>query len=754
MVARTPKSRPSLGGVFGQAVSPPGTGTATVPTTPSRGLAPPVKKTPDTSRRVSSSSLALREQIAKAKAARKPETTEEVVEQSPKAKAAASSNALREQIAKAREAARRAKAESERTSTPPRDAIVPSPDEIATFDFGLDDPFNQRAKGSKSLLRKRIDGARADGRLNIAAMDLKEIPEDVLQMYKYDPKDTSVAWGEVVDMSSIMAADNELEFLPEAMFPDIDPQEAVEMDEGGPQFGGVQSIDVHGNALLNLPLGLRRLSLLTKLNLSRNKLTLDVFEIISQITPLRELKLAENDLHGDLPSSLGKLTALEILELQDNKLTTLPEDTKLLTALRSLNVSNNQMQKIPAELFETGLISLIAAHNRLDGVFFAAGSVPHLQDLNISNNAVQSLCPGETVEMPALKYLNIATNRFDSLPIMESWVNLHTLLVAENKLTTLPDSIYGLPVHTIDLTANDLVQLDARLSKLPLKHLTVAANPLRERKFLTMPVEDIQRDLAAKLQPDEPINEDDAEDVPGLDASVSAELEPKGWQVTPSGTLDLTSKGLANVLDETKLDAVADNVRQLYLQQNGFESIPTILSRVPMLTILDISKNNIETVFTAPVELLKLRELRLAGNKMTDLSSLTTRLTAPNLQTLDVSANRLLGSLPCLRESFPELISLIASDNSICEVSAEALTGLKIVNLSNNDIERLEPHIGLLSNTLTSLNVEGNKFRVPNYQVLQKGTESVLTWLRDKIPRESWKSDATEFFDADDGGTF
>jgi hypothetical protein len=77
------------------------------------------------------------------------------------------------------------------------------------------------------------------------------------------------------------------------------------------------------------------------------------------------------------------------------------------------------------------------------------------------------------------------------------------------------------------------------------------------------------------------------------------------------------------------------------------------------------------------------------------------------------------------------------------------------VNLANNDIERLEPQIGTLADTLTSLNVEGNKFRVPSYHVLQKGTESVLAWLRDRIPRESWKSDGTVFFDADDGdGTF
>lgn len=183
-------------------------------------------------------------------------------------KTGSSSNALREQIARAKEAARRAKGEPLRTSTPPRDAIIPDPAEIASFDFGLDnDPFNQRGRSSKSGLRRRIDGARVDGRLNIAAMGLTEIPDDVLTMYKYDPTDTTVAWGEVVDLSVIIAADNELASLPEAMFPDVEVEDMIDSDEAGPQFGGVQSIDLHGNFLRELPTGLKRLTQLSRLNL-------------------------------------------------------------------------------------------------------------------------------------------------------------------------------------------------------------------------------------------------------------------------------------------------------------------------------------------------------------------------------------------------------------------------------------------------------------------------------------------------------
>lgn len=264
MVARTPKPRGSLSGLFGQAISPPGV-TAAAPVTPSPSREALARKTPGTNRKVSSSSVALREQIAKAKAGRESEAADELEEPSPKA--VSSSNALREQIAKAKEAARRAKLEPERTNTPPRDVIVPDPAEIAGFDFGLDDPFNQGTKGSRSQLRRRIDGARADGRLNIAAMGLKEIPDEVLTMYQYDANDSTVAWGEIVDITSLLAADNELQTLPDPMFPDISVEEMIDTDEGGPQFGAIQNIDLHGNVLLDLPLGLTRLTQLSKLNL-------------------------------------------------------------------------------------------------------------------------------------------------------------------------------------------------------------------------------------------------------------------------------------------------------------------------------------------------------------------------------------------------------------------------------------------------------------------------------------------------------
>ncbi|KAF1959682.1 L domain-like protein [Byssothecium circinans] len=727
MVARTPKARPSLAGTFGQAISPPGTIAATTPSPARRESV--VKATPVTGRKVSNSSAALRERLAKAKTTTKPGVAPKQPETPPKGNA---SQTLREQIAKAKQAARRADSTHKpRAITPPRDAIVPDPIEIAEFDFGLDDPFNHGLKGSKSLLRKRIDAGRVDGRLNIAAMGLKEVPEDVLRMYKYDPSDTTVAWGEIVDLTVIIAADNEFESLTDTMFPDIDIAHTMDSDEDdGPVFGAIQNFDLHGNVLRGLPMGMRHLTQLSKLNLSRNKLSLDVLDVVCQITSLRDLKLAENALEGSFPPSVGSLTQLEILEIQGNKLTSLPSEMRALAHLRTLNVSDNKLKALPTELFtEVPIIELIATKNAFSGAFFDIDTVPHLQNLQLANNSLTTFCESGTVLLPALKYLDLSGNRLSALSDMSSWTSLTTLLMGYNKLSSLPEGFLSLQtLRNADFTSNDLNKLDERIALMEgLENITLAANPLRERKFLSMTTADLKRDLLSRVQPDL------VEETPEILGEVSG--EGTGWELTPSGKLDLSFQNLTDLDDEMVVTfAETNDIRQLYVASNYLTSIPAVTMQLSFLSVLDLSKNNISVPLSEPLELTKLRELRLGANKIESLDSIVSLLSAPRLHHLDVSNNRISGLLPPLRDFFPELLLFIASENRISEVSAESLRGLKAVNLSNNDIARLEPEIGQYAGTLTSLEVSGNRFRVPSHAMLKKGTEAVLSWLRDKIP--------------------
>lgn len=199
--------------------------------------------------------------------------------ESPQAAAARkSSTALREQIAKAKAAKRAAalRLTAQGTSFPSVEVPEPSPvvPTDATFDFGLaNDPFNmQRDAGSAAkVMQSRLAIARTSGRLNIAAMGLKEIPDQVLKMYDLESIGTQDgSWAESVDLTRFVAADNELEMIQAHVFPDVDPQDMVydeDEETRGNIFGGLETLDLHGNMLIALPTGLRRLTLLTSLNL-------------------------------------------------------------------------------------------------------------------------------------------------------------------------------------------------------------------------------------------------------------------------------------------------------------------------------------------------------------------------------------------------------------------------------------------------------------------------------------------------------
>ena len=181
------------------------------------------------------------------------------------------SGSLREQIAKAK-AAKRAAAKQASPIAQEEVSIVPLDD---GFDFGMghNDPFNLR-KGEdpkEKVLSQRVRAARTSGRLNIAALSLKNIPAEVMKMYDMENIGANdVSWAESVDLTRLIAADNEFETLDDEVFPDATPESfGYEDGSQGSIFGGLNSMDLHNNLLVNVPLGWRRLPLLTSLNLVR-----------------------------------------------------------------------------------------------------------------------------------------------------------------------------------------------------------------------------------------------------------------------------------------------------------------------------------------------------------------------------------------------------------------------------------------------------------------------------------------------------
>ncbi|KAL9096750.1 MAG: hypothetical protein Q9165_001238 [Trypethelium subeluteriae] len=652
------------------------------------------------------------------------------------------SAALREQIAKAK-AARRAPPKTQNDQLDGQN------------DSGLqEDPFNQLPTNNEQVLNKRINVGRSEGRLNLAAMGLKAIPDAVLSMYDYNP-DSNAAWSESVDLTRFIAADNEIEEFPDSFFPDIAVGDTANDEDGrGPQFGGLELLDMHRNVLHSVPSGLRRLERLTTLNLSHNKLQNNALDVITQVRSLHELNLAHNKFEGALSSSIGKLANLEVLELQDNRLSSIPDTIGELINIRVLHLAENNLSVLPLDAFmHLPLVDLSARKNKLDGALFPAHitSMPKLQRLDISSNGLTSLDSGE-LSLPSLQTLDISFNRITTLPDVSTWAELRSLLAEDNRISNLPEGLTSLQnMKNLDFTGNDLRHLDARIGLMDsLTILKVAANPIRERKFLSMNTDDVKQDLRMRIEPSpQQAKHEEAEE--GLLGGSTATNSPsEHLALKTGGVLDLSNRSLSSLNDIFHSFPPAEDIRHLSLNHNALTSIPSELSLLPNLRILDLSHNRLSSsLLSTPLLLPHLHTLNLAANHLPSLTPLTTYLVAPTLTTLDLSSNRLTDTLPPLRASFPSLTHLLASDNQLSgTLHADALRGLRVANLSNNALEMLDPRIGLLwgvdggvgagvgGGGLRSLEVGGNRFRVPGWRVLERGTESVMAWLRDRIPEE------------------
>ncbi|KAF4979107.1 hypothetical protein FZEAL_4597 [Fusarium zealandicum] len=718
--------------------------------------------------------------------------------------ASKSSAALREQIAKAK-AARRAqmKLGSEiSTHHEEKSPIVPSD---TGFDFGVknDDPFNlRRGEDPKTkVLQQRASAARTTGRLNIAALHLKEIPVEVLKMYDLENIGNG-SWAESVDLTRFVAADNELEELDDFIFPDTSPESFDEEQASrGNIFGGLETLDMHGNLLVGVPLGLRKLTCLTSLNLSSNRLTNNSLDTIAQVSSLRDLKLANNLFFGPLNSILSNLSELEILDVHGNNISALPHKIENMSRLRILNLSENSFESISFEgLANLPLTELNLRKNKLKGTLIEEpiDSLPQLHSLDASANQLQRLVPlGSAIHLPVLHSLSLSMNRLQGLPDMTSWTGLLTLTVDENSISGIPNSFTSLEkLRHADFSSNDIRVVPPEISRMGnLSMIRLSGNPLRDKKFLSITTDDLKEVLAGRLEPPPPYQEPsdqvgvlgvlgdakltsgnmhfDEDDVRSDDdfatppqspsrsrshtvssrRSRSHTLSNQSWPVKPGGILD-RSKTESSSLHPVVCSKIAaeHQIRQVFLQNNLFATLPNSLSFfAETLTVLSLSHNQLvgETYLAEDLELPALRELNLESNHITGLGALTKFLHAPKLEKLDVSMNRVNALPGDLKSAFPGLNVLLAANNHIADLEPEMIAGLKIVNVSSNDISHLNPRIGLLggSGGLEKFEVTGNRFRVPRWNVVERGTEATLRWLRGRVPvaeMASWKGEDEE----------
>eukprot|EP00127_Corallochytrium_limacisporum_P004728 Clim_evm82s172 gene=Clim_evmTU82s172 len=567
---------------------------------------------------------------------------------------------------------------------------------------------------------QKLKQARASGVLNIANSGLTELPEEVFSLPELANQDSHIdfsstdnGWWEKHDLHKLDVSRNQLQTLPENLH----------------ELESLVKLILRDNEIRLLPESLCKLPNLEVLILTRNKLC-KLPEFLGLLVTLKVLQIDANELL-ELPISVGELVHMEQLYLQRNSLTTLPSSLGCCQALRTVDLSYNQLVSVPDVLFHLPeLKDLKLSRNRIK-------EVPNIRSRTLVRLEIRECsleCIGD-IDCPCLKELYLGSNKLAGFPPKLNAALLTTIDCGTNKISNIPNDIdKTLPnVERLDISNNGISEIPPAVVRLrQLESLVIEGNPLRSIRqgVIAKGTSAVIKYLKDRYA------EEDADDQP-QDVMNRMRNMALHEDYQKGALVNLAGKGLSAVPDEVH-EAVKDLgvVKRLNLSNNKFVEVPTEVAQAGRhLEDLDLSIN---------------RLVRFPGDLCTCLS---------NLAHLDLSRNQMdllplefshLGQLLSLRlgynkfraipalEGLNTLEVLILTDNQIASIDVHILLSvpkLKTLDLSNNNISQVPAELGHLR--LQSLGLTGNPFRIPRPQIVMKGTNAILDYLRSRLPADN-----------------
>ncbi|TRY68578.1 hypothetical protein TCAL_03065 [Tigriopus californicus] len=575
--------------------------------------------------------------------------------------------------------------------------------------------------------------ARASGQLNLSGRGLVTVPEQVWHLQAPLPEESAQAkkgfsldqvepWWEQVSLTKLILASNQLTLLP-ANLGDLST---------------LTVLDLHDNMLKELPNEIGLLTCLSKLNVSHNRLSglpPDFYRLAS----LRDLNLSKNELR-QLSDEISQLNMLQKLDVSYNDMAQLPSAIGYLTKITHFNLSDNRIQDLPLELsFLRNLVSLDANRNQLATLGDAVSDLTKLELLYVSHNKIQSF--PNLKNCSHLKELHMGFNSVASISTedLECVPNIHLIDLRDNKLKEVPKEIVNLQsLERLDVSNNDLNNLPFTLGTLPnLKLLLVEGNPIKSirRDIIQRGTLGLLKYLRSRLTEEELSTLRDKGNVSPVPLCGSAPV-PDKYAMKSSHVLNMTKKEISSLPDEAVANAKDAHVTGVDLSKNFFKEIPSNLKDLlPSVYEFNMSGNKLEL---CPAWLgtlgTHLQYLNLGNNRLSDLPPELAQ--CQQLRELTVPYNKLT-QIPSCVYALSKLETLIMEGNQISEIIIDELAKLSrlaILDLQNNNVSHVPPELGLMTQ-LRSLQLEGNAFRVPRAQVLVQGTEAILSYLRDRIPK-------------------
>ncbi|OQS04834.1 hypothetical protein THRCLA_02954 [Thraustotheca clavata] len=607
---------------------------------------------------------------------------------------------------------------------------------------------------------KAFRNARRTGFLALAARGLVNFPMEACQLQDFMDADEKV-W-ECVDLTKIDLSHNEIPWIPSDIV----------------NITGLAYLKMCHNKLTNLPDELFKMTSLGYLDLSNNLLNSAMPVLLGKLSSLKELILSFNKI-SSLPDSIEQLINLEALYLDDNSLTTLPTtigmeialmNSKMglgaLQKLRVLNVQNNQLNAIPQSLSQLrSIATLDLSKNKLTSLDGCLKYTTALKFVDLRQNNLIKF-PQLPEQGCCIDSLFLGCNQLESIDEVSLVRGQHYLTVLDlrdNKLTSLPDSTAQLyRLKTLDISNNDLSDLPPGLGYLKeLNHLLVDGNSMRaiRRSIISSGCEALKKYLRTRGKPPAGVDalEEEMDEFAGEGVNMMGVNENVFREAAASGVLDFTGKLLRAVPEATwMLEPLVSNLSTLNLtkiglselpeqlglclqlhtliaEENQLESLPQAIFQMPSLIHVRLRKNSLTEAafgdnFTSR---MKLKELDLRNNALCALPQNIYRLKA--LYTLLLSYNRIstLDNVPWIALSALSIVSI--SDNKLTSLGtiyeAPVLSSLSV---ENNNLQQIPAELGLCSK-LKALYINGNPQRTVRISTVNKGTEAILDYLKNKL---------------------
>ena len=350
------------------------------------------------------------------------------------------------------------------------------------------------------------------------------------------------------------------------------------------------------------------------------------------------------------------------IHLQKNKLDKLPIELFQLSMLKELNVSGNVITELPSEINWNcpSLKVFDINHNRLQELPEALWKIPSLKYLLAHHNSIENIVDvdDEINLSKLLKVVDISYNKLTKIPTFFAFVK--KVYASHNMLASLPESIWlSKTIVHLDVTCNLITNVC-----LPLVYINVKQ---RAESFTGQ---------ARKVSgPDSRVIEEN------LGSSRTKSMYTHREAVSSLSVLQLGNNCLESFPKE--LICFATNLEELDLSYNKVTSL-NIRLLPPHLKSLNLKGCKVERfgLFTdeddSIFDLIRylnegicshkrlefLTGLNLAENFLTKLDFIAEdTVLYPNLQTLNLSANKLQGEFAPNIEVLTKLQSLILSDN-------------------------------------------------------------------------------------------